>query len=459
MNLIRVCAITCDRYPEDPLVRRTAEAAAGEDCEYHVISSQGEGQTEEEVFRGVLVHRICIPDRTGRPIGRITAMGLCAMLFYWSAFAIKAGIKVARLHFKHKFDVVHVHNLPDFLVFAAVVPKCFGARVILHIQDVTPELMAVKASGIRRSVTVALTKVQERISTAFADHVVTVGWPFEKPLLERGVHPEKLSSILNSADPNIFDPNKRTEPTLEEATEGHPLILMYHGTCAHRNGLDTAIKAFAKARRHSAPHMVFHIRGEGEAVPYLKQLAQELDVADHVVFSGYGPLEEVSDFVVHGDIGIVCYPCDGFMDLVLPTKAYEYSWMRRPIIAANTSAIRSMFRPTSLRLCKASDVDSFAEAIEELYRDPRKRGQLVAGAWEDYQRFRWELMAERYRELLRCLAAHQPFNATQQPAVCYPKQTAGELMCPEEGTGYGELERTQPEGIDEPVLIGDSAQL
>jgi len=418
MDLIRVCAITCDSYPQDPLVRRTAEAAVSKDCEYHVICSLTDGQAEEELFHDVHIHRIRIPDGKGRPIGRITAMNLGAMLFYWSFFTMRACVKVARLQLKHKFDVVHVHNLPDFLVFAAAVPKLLRARIILHIQDPTPELMAIKASGIRRSVTVAFTKVQERMSTAFADHVVTVGWPFEKPLLERGVPAHKLSSILNGADPKIFTPGKRTDPFLGQPTQRRPLILMYHGTCAARNGLDTALRAFAMARQ-SAPHLVFHIRGEGEALPQLKQLAVSLDVADHVVFVGYGPLEEVADFVAHGDIGIVCYPCDGFMDLVLPTKAYEYSWMRRPIIAASTSAIRSMFRPNSLRLCKASDADSFAEAIVELNHDPRKRAQLVAAASEDYHRFDWEHMAERYRALLRSLAMHEPVDTVEQLTQSY----------------------------------------
>jgi glycosyltransferase involved in cell wall biosynthesis len=427
MALLRVCAITCDSYPEDPLVRRTAEAAVSDICEYHVICSLAEGQTEKEVFHGVHIHRIRIPNGTGRPIGRITGMGLGAMLLYWSLFAIRACVKLAGLQFKHKFDVVHVHNLPDFLVFAALVPKCLGAQVLLHIQDPMPELMAIKANGMRRRVTVALTRIQERISTAFADHVVTVGWPFEKPLLERGVPPQKLSSILNSADPGIFTPTKRTEPFLGVATQERPLILMYHGTCAPRNGVATAIRAFAKARP-SAPHMTFQIRGGGEAVQQLKQLAHDLDVADHIVFSNYGSLEEVADFVAHGDIGIICYPCDGFMDLVLPTKAYEYSWMRRPIIAANTPAIRSMFRPASLRLCEASNVHSFAEAIVELYHDPRKRAQLVAAAWEDYQRFRWELMAERYRALLRSLASHEPVDTTGLITEYHSNETASELV-------------------------------
>ena len=413
MDALRVCAITCDRYPEDPLVRRTAEAAVSESCEYHVLCSLGEDQPEEEVFHGVHIHRIWVRGKNGRPIGRITAMGQGAMLFYWMIFAMKAFCWLTRLHMKHKFDVIHVHNLPDFLVFAALFPKALGARVILHIQDVMPELVSVKAKGKFRRLLVALTTVQERICTAFADHVVTVGWPFERPLLERGVPPQKLSSILNSADPKIFSPSKRTEPFLGQPTEERPLILRYHGTCASRNGLDIAIRAFAKARE-VAPNLLFHIRGQGEAIPQLKQLASELGVADHMVFTGYGPLEEVADFVVHGDIGIVCYPSDGFMDLVLPTKIYEYSWMRRPIIAASTTAIRSMFRPDSLRLCKTSDVDSFAEAIIELYRDPEKRAQLVGEAWNDYHRFRWEVMAERYRSLLRLLASHEPIATTEE---------------------------------------------
>ena len=127
-------------------------------------------------------------------------------------------MKAARLHRKLKFDVVHVHNLPDFLVFSAVVPKIRGAQVILHVQDVSPELMAAKAKGFFRKIVVPFAKLQERVSTAFADHVLTVGWPFEDLLLKRGVPRNKLSSVLNSADPSVFPAEKRTAPFLGEAT-------------------------------------------------------------------------------------------------------------------------------------------------------------------------------------------------------------------------------------------------
>ncbi len=123
-----------------------------------------------------------------------------------------------------------------------------------------------------------------------------------------------------------------------------------------------------------------------------------------MVFFPHRPLDELADFVAQGDIGIIPYRSDGFMDMVLPTKAYEYAWMHRPMIASDTPAIRSMFRPGSIRLCEPSNIDSFAEAIVDLYRHPWKRAQFVARTEQDYMGYRWELMAERYRELIASLA-------------------------------------------------------
>jgi glycosyltransferase involved in cell wall biosynthesis len=327
-------------------------------------------------------------------------------------FTILAMGKVARLQFRNKFNVVHVHNMPDFLVFSALIPKLVGAKVILGVQDVCPELMAAKAKGPSRGIVRTLAVWQERISTAFANHVLTVGWPFEEILLKRGVPQKKLSSVLNSADPNLYPIEKRTEPFTGSATAERPLILMYHGTLAERNGLDTAIRAFAKARE-KAPYLRLDIQGRGEALPHLKQLAQELGVSEHMTFTGYAPSEELVDFVAHGDVGIIPYRSDGFMDLVLPTKAYEFALMRRPMIASSTPAIRSMFRPESLVLCEPSNVDQFAEAIVDLYEHPEKRAQLIANAEQDYEPFRWEIMAKRYQLLLATLATKERNKCVQ----------------------------------------------
>ncbi len=109
------------------------------------------------------------------------------------------------------------------------------------------------------------------------------------------------------------------------------------------------------------------------------------------------------DFIAHGDIGLIPYRSDGFMDLVLPTKSYEFAWMQRPMIASDTPAIRSLFRPESIALCDPSRPESFAEAVVDLYQHPAKRARLAASAAEDYIPYQWEKMAERYQALLGSL--------------------------------------------------------
>src|SRR5215469_10661958 len=144
---IRVCAITCDCYPDDPLVRRTAEAAAGAGHEYHVVCSMRAGQTGYELCNGVHVHRIAIPRLDGAPLGRISGMPLGITLVLWTVFTVLAFVKIAALHARFRFNVVHAHNMPDFIVFAGLIPKLCGAGVILHIQDVSPELTASRTAG------------------------------------------------------------------------------------------------------------------------------------------------------------------------------------------------------------------------------------------------------------------------------------------------------------------------
>ncbi|MGZ3626757.1 MAG: glycosyltransferase family 4 protein [Ktedonobacteraceae bacterium] len=395
MSNIRVAAVTFDWYPFDPLVRRTAGAAIDGGYSVDVICLRQPGELRYEICEGVRVHRL--------PMNRGFGRSLPLTIMSWCWFLFMSSIVLARLHIQKRIDVVHVHNMPDFLVFSALIPKLLGAKVILEIQDVSPELMGAKAKGKIRKIVVRLARWQERISTAYADHVITVGWPFEQLLLQRGVPAEKITIILNSADPKLFPASRSNVREKRVFNASNPMILMYHGTVASRNGLDIAVRALAKARQE-VPHIRLDIKGRGEFIPLLKQLAQKLGVGEYLVFSEPCQPEELVDFVTHGDVGIIPYRNDGFMELVLPTKAYEFAWMHRPMIASNTHAIRSMFRPESIALCDDSSPDSFAEAIIELYQDPEKRMTLAINAADDYSPFKWEAMSERYRILLRTLS-------------------------------------------------------
>lgn len=401
MSPIRIATITFDWYPFEPRVLRLVQAAADAGYSVDVICLRQPHEKPYEIHDGVHVYRMPMKQRFGH--------ALPLTMLSWCWFLLLAAVTVTRLHLRRPYDVIHVHNMPDFLVFSALAPKLLGAKIILDVQDVSPELMGAKAKGRLRGFVMRLAAWQERISAAFADHVVTVGWPFEERLLRRGVPREKLTVLINSADPKLFPPSRRYSASADFSGSERPFIVMYHGTMAERNGVDTAIRAFALARQ-VVPQLRLDIKSRDEHLELLsalKQLAVDLGVSEHVVFSRSCPPEELVDFVVHGDIGIIPYRYDGFMELVLPTKAYEFAWMHRPMIASDTPAIRSMFRPESIVLCDPQKPENFAEAIIDLYEHPEKRSRMIASAAQDYLPYRWELMAEHYQQLLALLSHKQ----------------------------------------------------
>jgi glycosyltransferase involved in cell wall biosynthesis len=398
MSSLHVGAISFDWYPFHPRVRRLTEAAADAGYAVDVICLRQPQEKHYEVYNGVHIYRM--------PMNRRVGGSLPIKILRWCWFLLVAGATVTWLHLRRPYDVIVVHNMPDFLVFSALFPKLLKAKIILDVQDISPELMAVKARGRLRRIVTLLAGWQERISTTFVDHVTTAGWPFAEQLLKRGVPKNKLTIILNSTDPKLFPPSRRPLPPSESTEDGRPFILMYHGTIAERFGLETAVRALALACP-VVPQLRLDIKGRGEQLPDIQKLAVELGVSDRVVFSESSPVGEVVDFVVHGDIGIIPYQCDGFTELALPTKAYEFAWMQRPMIASNTRGIRSMFRPESIVLCEPSSPESFAQAIIDLYHHPEKRARMIANAAQDYIPYRWELMAEIYQQLLASLGDKQ----------------------------------------------------
>ncbi len=397
MSSIHVGMITFDWYPADPRVRRLAEAAANAGYDVDVVCIRQPKEAITEVCNNVHIYRT--------PMNRGHSNALPLTMLGWLWFSFLASITITRLHMKYAYDVIHVHNMPDFLVLSALFPRLMGAKIILDVQDVSPELMATKATGRKRAILRALAIWQERFSAKFSHHVVTVGWPFENLLLQRGIPREKLSVIINTVDPRLFPAAYRDRTEANLTGQKTPFILMYHGTIAERNGLDTAIRALAIARE-TAPDLRLDIQGQGRGdyLPYLKRLAAELGVDDIVVFTDWGPFEHVVDFVAHGDVGLIPYRHDEFMELILPTKAYELAWMHRPMIASSTPAIRSMFRPESLILCDGSKPEEFAAGIVDLYQHPEKRLRLIENASEDFKPFQWEPMAKLYTDLLAYLS-------------------------------------------------------
>lgn len=247
-----------------------------------------------------------------------------------------------------RYRLIHINNMPDFLVFATGLPRLLGRPVIHDIHDLMPELYLEKfASGEKHWVVRAL-KAQERWSGIFASAVITVEERLKDILAERGIPRAKIHVLMNLPDDRIF---AQRSPIPIKPFDSL-FVLVYHGTLARRLGLDIAIQAAARAR-DAIPHLELRIIGAGEERERLIQLRGQLGLEKVVTFSeGFVPVEQIPTLIADADLGLIPLRIHSGTDIMLPTKLLEYVTAGIPCVVPRTGTITRYFDENMVRFSR-----------------------------------------------------------------------------------------------------------
>ena len=373
-------------------VEREALALIDHGIEVDILCLRDEGEADFETVNGVNVYRI--------PVRRQPTRGLYSRLREYLTFFFHVFFKFFSLQPARRYQVVQAHNLPDFLIFSALIPKLMGARLILDIHDRMPEFFAAQGNKSMDSFLVRCVLLQEKLSCLFADQVITVTELWRKKLISHGISPDRVSVVMNVADNRIFHP----DPSLQRRNrqDGH-FHLIYHGTFKQRYGLDILIRAVGLVRE-SLPGIRVTIQGEGEFYSEMVQLVNELGLQEHVHIHAFVlPTEKLPALIASADAGVVPNRNDVFTGDLLPTKLMEYIALDVPVIAARTRVISEYFDDSMVRFFTPGDPASLAETILELYRHPEKMHEQVINSGKFIKTYNWPVIASEYVNLVRGL--------------------------------------------------------
>jgi glycosyltransferase involved in cell wall biosynthesis len=384
---MKVCMLSYSFYESDNRVMRYAEALAQRGDHVDVIALRRPGQTRREALNGVNVIRIQqrIPDEKSR----------AAYLAKLSLFLMRAGCLLSWKHLRSRYHLVHVHSVPDYLVFAAFLPRLTGAKIILDIHDLLPEFYASKFQSEQNSPVYRLLLWVERISAAFAHRVIIANDVWRKKLVARSVPDFKCAAILNYPDFRLFRPNGR-------ARNDGKFVMMFPGTLSWHQGVDIAIRAFARIR-DAAPNAEFHIYGEGRVQSSLRTLVKELGLQERVLFKPVQPLREIAAVMENADLGVVPKRKDSFGDEAFSTKILEFMALGVPVIVSDSTVDRYYFNDSVVQFFRGGDEEDLARCILRLIREPELRQHLVRNASDFVQNYDWERKKGEYLKLVDSL--------------------------------------------------------
>jgi glycosyltransferase involved in cell wall biosynthesis len=405
--------VTYSDYVGDTRIMQYATALAERGDVVDVIGIGRPGAPAFEVHRGVNVHRIqsrevnerCVFDY-GIRILRFLAM---------------AAFTLTKRHLRGRYDVIHVHSVPDFLVFATILPKLLGARVILDIHDILPEFYASKFRVSQQSLVFQLLLFVEKVSIGFANHVIIANHLWHERLISRSMRAEKCTTIINYPDPHLFCP--RPQPP-----SNGKFILMYPGTLNTHQGLDVAMRAFAIVAQ-KAPDTEFHIYGHGPSTTSLIRLADELGIVDRVKFFSFLPTKEIAAIMARADLGVVPKRASStFGNEAASTKIMEFMSLGVPVVVSRTKIDLYYHDESRVRFFESENEADLAAAILELRYDEARRRQLAANASRYVCEHSWSNKKQEYLNLVDGLAVSASTDVKDVPKFAGSGPNCGHMQ-------------------------------
>ena len=334
----------------------------------HIIDSFEQGGTERQALQLVRllpasglcqVRLACLQNRgvlraeaDRLNLGEIPEYPLTS--FYDLNF-IKQVRSLARFLKENKIDVVHTH--------------CFYTNIFGMIAATlarVPVRVAYKGEtdGFRTS----KQKWVERAAFRLVHRVVANSEAVRRQLIGEGVPPAKVAVHYNGldfervrVDPGLhrkdalellgLPPNQRfvtIVANLRHPVKDHPMFL----------------RAAARVRQ-AVPDAGFVIAGEGELMPSLRELANQLGLANDVFF--IGRCERVAELLFASDVCVLSSRAEGFSNAIL-----EYMAAARPVVVTDVGGAReAVVEGETGYIVPAGDEEGMAARIIDLLRDPQ----------------------------------------------------------------------------------------
>ena len=381
----RICMLSYSFYQTDNRVMRYAQTLAKQGDHVDVFALKTDDQTTNPTtLNGVTVY--------GLQHRRHDEKGKHSYLARISRFCLRSSYLLAKKHLKQRYDLVHVHNVPDFLVFAAWFPKLFGAKLILDIHDIVPEFYCSKFNVPENSPTIRRLKKVERLSTNFANHVIISNHLWYDKITARSIAKSRCTPFANYVDPAVFYPRKKTR------SDGK-FIIIFPGGLQWHQGLDIAIRAFGQIKEE-VTNAEFHIYGEGNMKAAWVSLCQDLKLNGTVKFFESRPLYQIADIMANADLGVVPKRADSFGNEAYSTKIMEFMSLGVPVVVSRTKIDSYYFTDSVVKFFESGNVNELAETLLTVIRDPALRNRMIQNAFGYVASNNWDVKKHEYLELV-----------------------------------------------------------
>ncbi|WP_029373766.1 GDP-mannose-dependent alpha-(1-6)-phosphatidylinositol monomannoside mannosyltransferase [Mycobacterium sp. UM_WWY] len=301
--------------------------------------------------------------------------------------------RMCRLIGEHDIDTVWFGAAAPLALLGPLARRAGASRVVAstHGHEVGWSMLPVARSALRRIgddadvVTFVSHYTRGRFASAFGPRAALEHLP-------PGVDTDRFQP----------DPAARAELRKRYGLGGSPVVVCL-SRLVPRKGQDMLIRALPAIRRR-VPGTILVIVGGGPYLDKLKQLAHACDVAEHVVFTGGVPSDELPAHHAMADVfAMPCRTRGAGLDVEgLGIVYLEASASGVPVVAGTSGgAPETVLDGETGTVVDGTDVAAIATAVSDLLGDPGRAAAMgVAGRHWAVDNWQWRAKGARLAELL-----------------------------------------------------------
>jgi glycosyltransferase involved in cell wall biosynthesis len=288
---------------------------------------------------------------------------------------------------KQSYDLILIENRPAYVLRLRQVTQ---AKIILHLHNEKMDNDTKDFHYIYKSVSRIIT-VSDYIGNCI-----------------KSFHPgdTKCLTVNNGIDIDAF--SYQRSPIITRKRLGlseKDFVLLFSGRISREKGFFQLLDAMLHIQPQPYIKLLFlgspfygNAKTKNEAL-FFEEIKAKVDVIkDKIVFTGYIPYEQMPDYLSISDVSIT----PSVWDDPFPTTVLEAQAMGKPIIATRRGGIPEEVSEKNAILLETDDhfVEHLAQAIIELYYNPRKRKSMADESIKRATIFNKDTYAKNFFEAL-----------------------------------------------------------
>ena len=389
----KVAMISFSHYETDPRVKREAISLRKEGYHIHVISLRKKEELKNIEYDGIFIRKKM------RWVTRLSGGSKLRYLIGFTLFVCVSNLELFRYYLTGtKFQVIHIHNPPDHLLFAGLPFKVLSrSKIIVDRHEPFAEQIISNLGLTKKSILFKLLKIYEKIVNYFADVILVINNP-DKEHMKTLLPKKRIYEIRNSLDTsNLVAISKEKNSKKEDSFK-----ILYQGFISRRRDIDTILYAINDLN-DKIPNLEFTLVGHGDYIKEMLRVIEDLELDKYVNFKGFVDKNSLMEEIWITDLCLLTAKDLPIYQMYTPNKLFEYMYYNKPIIAADLPHLRFLSEDSCF-FYTPGNFQSLSQEILFVYKNKEEVNQKISIMPEVLAKNVWEIdesrLIECYRDLL-----------------------------------------------------------